>query len=1677
MAKVGQLQFKITKGINQDADVQTAQANQAFRLFNIKSQSTDPSSIGDLTNEKGNTKISILDSNGEDFVISDTIVGLIQCTDSTAVIFTYSYNRKSRVKNNKIIKITYEGNGDQDAILRAKVLAEGNLNIGKKNEISGIFVYENSEIQKIYWVDGINELRYLNIANDNEVITDANKLSSKPNFNLGHKIIVERQTGGGSFSAGVVQYAFTYFNKYGAETNIVDITPLYYIGETNRGLAADEVTNCSFKVTVTNPDTSFEYLRVYSIQRTSINGTPVVSIVGDIKLNIDNTDNTDKSDQKKTKVNTYTPVNLIDLTKSSQTSATVKFTADNYYINENNEITTYNCAIIRIPYTIYLTPGYAGNLPTYTTTNNYIFSIQKSDPEEIAIGTNQVRQITGYYNFYIYGKNITKGSLKDSKVKVTVPNYDYDSQSSNTDEEYITPVEGTKDYTITIDKDLTDTDDSDNKSIYVSYQENNVYQNYQILGENDVYEAAISADEVNEVAISIITTNRIDNLSYNNAELDSVITVTSEEVSNGEGDTNYQMDYKITIDNSLTESTTKNNILKIHCYDSVYGDRDIVNLSITLLGDLEEDNSNITGTEYSIIDYNNNEPTDTTSLLFKTGQSNQYSTLTAKDNTLFLGNYTVQQNRLYNIFTTINNWYANNNYVTAYDTYSKISTSQNTSQVYNYIPDLTLNSQQKKIFKAGETYNLGVVFIFKNGYRSSVYPLPDLLREWKPALEPKLVYNSSTGEYYYKKPSRTIQLSSTAVGYLASQNIIGIVPVYAQNSFHNVLCQGFVSPTIKSNTRISKENIQAQYSWYYRSELSDVNTSSINDLVSEIQCLNNIGYLDTTSTNYKEIWTYNNSILTINTPEVEADESLQSYELQNCLIRSIKDYTDLAYLNSATLDISLKYTYSGTELSAPEIETDYINVENYVALSQITTRRVTKAPLWKGFLNQGWDTTETNFNAEHVNKLSNYKRFWVYPWQRNIIGAELEGSIINSKKMFSCTYASCIDILTKTQNIFKDSSTVLQASIYRDFDTTSLLKLNNAYYQGNTDYVLSLNGAFYMVTTIGGDYPTACSNTTYAGYNSSGQTYDPVSIKYKCAPHIVVQMSNNINTSSSSALRCAELYNTQTNNNNLTTQELSTRQWLPCGDIAVLKYTESDNEKTYKPVKIIYKEGDYFFGRFDSLRTYAYTNADPNSVIEIVSGMLCSRVNLDARTDRNRGINNPAVSITNFNLFNPVYNQLNNYFTYSYIDYKDLDYDRTYNSSIQWSLTKTNGNEIDNWCNIVDTNTLDLDGDKGALTSLQRLGNNIIALQETGIAQVQYNEKTQIATTQGVPIEIANSGKVDGKYYLYDNIGCQHAKTITKSASGLYFMDEINKAIYKLGANGQIEDLGITSGMHSWELKNVDDSWRAYYDSLNSEVLFTNNLESLVYNDAYSYFSCFLGYGGIEWNFKAKDHIVQICPVTYSQPIYRMPDSNFDGVENQQYNIEHGNPSVEFWLKNSTNSNEYFGNVVPIELTFICNPEVTVDKTFDILEYRADTFEQLSYLPEYTFNYIRAYNEYQDTGFVPLAYRDEDSSIHHSSNLKKKFHTWRIQIPRALKSDINWFTFDSDNPNSIDRFRYSIDNDATSPNYDITFKNIPKSRDRIRNHWCYLTLTMFPQPSDNPLNHVLHDMTVWYYKQ
>ena len=335
MNEIKQASFKFTGGINQDNDPQSIPTDTAYRLFNMKMQNLNGSTMFALVNEKGNSLVPITYTDDEkitppikkEIVIDEytgeeqeivtpfkgirgEVLGTIECGTDKAILFTYEFNDNA-VLVYRIIRLIYKYD---DQHIEAKTLFYGDLGIVTPSEeyeskeefidraieklksvhISGLFCYENSSIQKIYWTDGENQLRYLNIAESNPLlqgdsyITDVNLLNSNPSFRIDHKIQVTRIDGGGKFQSGVIQWAFTYFNKYGAETGIVDITPLYYITKFNRGGKTDEIIGCSYKISIINPDTSFDYLRLYSIQRTSLNGTPIVKIVGDYKLkNID----------------------------------------------------------------------------------------------------------------------------------------------------------------------------------------------------------------------------------------------------------------------------------------------------------------------------------------------------------------------------------------------------------------------------------------------------------------------------------------------------------------------------------------------------------------------------------------------------------------------------------------------------------------------------------------------------------------------------------------------------------------------------------------------------------------------------------------------------------------------------------------------------------------------------------------------------------------------------------------------------------------------------------------------------------------------------------------------------------------------------------------------------------------------------------------------------------------------------------------------------------------------------------------------------------------------------------------------------------------------------------------------------------------------------------------------
>lgn len=439
--------------------------------------------------------------------------------------------------------------------------------------------------------------------------------------------------------------------------------------------------------------------------------------------------------------------------------------------------------------------------------------------------------------------------------------------------------------------------------------------------------------------------------------------------------------------------------------------------------------------------------------------------------------------------------------------------------------------------------------------------------------------------------------------------------------------------------------------------------------------------------------------------------------------------------------------------------------------------------------------------------------------------------------------------------------------------------------------------------------------------------------------------------------------------------------------------------------------GDTYYQRWDCLKTFPYSTDDKNQYIDITSFFVESRINLDGRYDKQRGLKyNLGVLNTNFNLINKSYTQRNNFFNYRQIEDEGVN---NFPNQITISKTKVLGEDIDSWTNITLASVFDLDGDKGKLNAIRKINNDLYCFQDSGVSRLLYNSRVQVNTSDGVPIEIANSSKLQDKQYLSDSIGCQNKWAIKSTPSGIYFVDTYNGELYR------INDKGITPISQNkfknyftklspnvwspslWNYNNAEDfvdSIKLEYDSTTSDLYIINKDTALAYNELLGEFTSFYDYGSILYWINLEDKSLQI----YNDGMY------------EAYKGDYGT------FKGKRNSSAI--------IEFIANGDFDSDKIFETIEFTTNDIAKINNWKAdyYPFDTLEVSNEYQRG-------KNEASS----TNVKKKFRTWRWQIPRNSKKNED---------------------------------GIITNRDRIRNMWAKIRLS---KNYNSPLS--IYDINVAYY--
>lgn len=1613
-----------TKGMQRDLSSSAFNSDYSYENKNVRVMPTDESTLLSLINEKGNKKSNIAgvgdhikgipigqalvnneliifaagdddyrtadidaeDDEAPDICPCDLFVGDITSEDDTADITP----DVSSVNDITIVDCPYKLNIDVDSMLDDRIyklwfnngaltgkrLFRGDLGFNYKHPIETISFYENTDIRKVYWTDGLNQPRVINIAAASDVVSKWNTDSFNfvRTLNLNEKVTIERNiVANGSFAPGVIQYAFTYFNKYGQESNIFYTSPLYYISYNNRGASPEDKVSNSFNIEVVNVDRRFDYIRIYSIHRTSINATP------DVRRVVDLAPPTGRSNYKLSSYEINLPANKMTMYRIGSGA---EKTLDQYepsYSGSNYKSWTFDT-------NEYYGINFGGDYLTWGTGTSFIITITNGNRASMQLANSS---------------NMT-GTLSIAKVTYT------DNGSSG---DSVDPTE----------------------LLYIG-------------GEEVVFGTMAQKD--NTLFLGDIETKR--------KILDSTIR-------------NYFKGKNITFstyNKSISSPEAKgyypySNQLKMNSYQF----KTFKYLEYYRFGIQAQHYTGKWSEPIWINDVRNTTHIDTT--FYNDSKIG-----------LPVAEFTLND-------ATIINRFLDNGYI----------------RIRPVVVYPTINDREAVCqgILCPTVYNISDRFGNSPFAQSSWFTRP----------------NAPFDEY---KAFHYTQSSEGAWGgdWVGLGRFLGDPSAYSRAGIMSNNRTIVTSGETQYNIDIVNKGAWAEFR--HNRPIPGNNNRN-----AEIQCIWNPPsgpYVDDTATDSDVAsWVSNNaenyyidqSILTFHSPDIEFDNEVRSIDTSGLKLRIVGMVPLTAFASDIDIQTSTPVNnfYDSSELPAGFYK-EPIGVENDFSYEGLGSHLGDSHFGWRGLISGAfWFDELTAYKKDTGNTHHYTTGFVVYPWHRNgslnntkFATDGYRSAMLDKKKMSNMRY-SYKSVYLDSGNIWNayvsgnGTRTGISGVAVFDSNEVSLVRLpaqensglTDINYYGNVDKLLTISRIGdkkdgYPIMTTGAQSAETDAHKLFSGnymqvdnrFTDQVTGTDPVRIKYKSTPHAVLALNYTtsgaqrvlptikdgdyndtwfVNAQSLGApsgqhmywdksgstksvsqdtiitgaprgpisavssiqhgwLWLGELYNDNVQNRfgGQTEEAFENNVWLPCGDPISLV---DANNGVKSSVTLRWEEGDTYYQRYDHIKTYPFTLEDQNAVTDIVSFMCETRVNIDGRYDRNRGqTSNFSITPENFNLMNDVYSQPNNFFNYRTINPNKLNLDNFHNS-ITWTKTKTAGELIDTWTNITLASTLDLDGDKGNVRALRRFNNNILAFQDRGISQILYNENMQISSTDGVPIEIANSGKVNGKRYISDRIGCTNKWSMCETSNGIYFIDDITKGIFLF--NGQLDNLSDRLGFHSWINRASDsiDIWNpidfdgfvTYYDKVNGDVFFISKDECLAFSEPLGQFSSFYSYEKMPYFTNLEDRGIAL-------------------------NVEGTGTLYRPWLHNEGDYNIFFGVYQPFYTTIIANPDMPVDKIFNNLEFRSDSWDKNGNLLNTTFDTLTVWNEYQQ-GTSTL-----NNILGRPSDLKKKFRIWRANIPRA---------------NAVGSTK--------------------KGRDRMRNPWLYIKLSM---EKENVNKTVLHDMIVHYFE-
>lgn len=433
---------------------------------------------------------------------------------------------------------------------------------------------------------------------------------------------------------------------------------------------------------------------------------------------------------------------------------------------------------------------------------------------------------------------------------------------------------------------------------------------------------------------------------------------------------------------------------------------------------------------------------------------------------------------------------------------------------------------------------------------------------------------------------------------------------------------------------------------------------------------------------------------------------------------------------------------------------------------------------------------------------------------------------------------------------------------------------------------------------------------------------------------------------------------------------------------------------------------DFKFLRIGKTDVEVYS-AGVNQMSEVVSVKVETAIDLKNRND---------LSISDWEAnFQPKYDDYHKYNNvYSQqptlVQTEDVDYTfrriENFDTKIQATSLKTPNESIDSWTNILTNETQYLDGKYGPINGLINYEDKMFAFQDEAVASISINPRVQVQADDGISIELGTGGVLYDYNYITTKSGCINKWGIIRTKKGIYYYDALNKGVARIPDAIKVL-LSDYKGFHSFFNNNYNYSFiKQDNPILGSGVIFGYDNYN---NDVY--FTILQGDKSFTWCYnELKDDFIDLKTYTPSRYINKGEKLLLPNTDNN-----------ELWEQYAGDYNNFFGKLESSFVILQLNPESDYDCVFNNIHYNSEIYLNDIDQPDKTLTHIQAYNEYQDTGRIPLI-------VGRGSNIRRKFREWQADIPR-------------------------------------------EGRNRIRNPWIFLKLEL--ENKDN-FRMILHDIIVSY---